>query len=128
MEVRLGTAVSWIGEGRVTLWAGRRLPTGTVVWTVGVTPPHSVRAPRAGMKSGRLVVDERLPPARGGVGGAAGDSAAAWGAPSARRGADYPPTAQHAQRQGLVIGRNVAASLGVGRARRYRHRDLGPGR
>ena len=38
---------------------------------------------------------------------------------------DTPPTAQHAQRQGAVLGRNVAASLGVGRPRRYRHRDLG---
>lgn len=38
---------------------------------------------------------------------------------------DYPPTAQHARRQGVVLGRNVAASLGCGRERRYRHRDLG---
>jgi NADH dehydrogenase len=34
-------------------------------------------------------------------------------------------TAQHAERQGRLAGRNVAASLGRGRARRYRHRDLG---
>jgi NADH dehydrogenase len=36
-----------------------------------------------------------------------------------------PPTAQHAQRQGLTLARNVAASIGIGRARAYRHRDLG---
>jgi NADH dehydrogenase len=35
------------------------------------------------------------------------------------------PTAQHAQRQGRAVARNVAASFGVGRARPYRHRDLG---
>lgn len=35
------------------------------------------------------------------------------------------PTAQHAQRQGPVAAANVAASLGQGRQRRYRHRDLG---
>jgi NADH dehydrogenase len=34
-------------------------------------------------------------------------------------------TAQHAERQGKLAGRNVAASLGRGRARPYRHRDLG---
>ena len=36
-----------------------------------------------------------------------------------------PPTAQRAQRQGAVLARNVAASLGLGRAGRYSHRDLG---
>jgi NADH:ubiquinone reductase (H+-translocating) len=34
-------------------------------------------------------------------------------------------TAQHAQRQGKLAARNVAASLGFGKAVPYRHRDLG---
>jgi NADH dehydrogenase len=34
-------------------------------------------------------------------------------------------TAQHAQRQGKRVARNVAASLGTGTARPYKHRDLG---
>ena len=34
-------------------------------------------------------------------------------------------TAQHASRQGKLAGRNVAASLGHGRMRRYKHHDLG---
>lgn len=34
-------------------------------------------------------------------------------------------TAQHASRQGRLAARNVAASLGHGTRRRYRHRDLG---
>jgi NADH dehydrogenase len=34
-------------------------------------------------------------------------------------------TAQHAQRQGRKVARNVAASLGHGVARPYQHRDLG---
>jgi NADH:quinone reductase (non-electrogenic) len=34
-------------------------------------------------------------------------------------------TAQHAVRQGALAGRNVAASLGHGSVRPYRHRDLG---
>jgi NADH:quinone reductase (non-electrogenic) len=34
-------------------------------------------------------------------------------------------TAQHAERQGKLIARNVAASLGKGIARPYRHADLG---
>ena len=34
-------------------------------------------------------------------------------------------TAQHAQRQGKQVARNVAASLGNGKARSYKHHDLG---
>ena len=34
-------------------------------------------------------------------------------------------TAQHAERQGKLVARNVAASLGRGTARQYRHNDLG---
>jgi NADH:ubiquinone reductase (H+-translocating) len=34
-------------------------------------------------------------------------------------------TAQHAQRQGVLAGRNVAASLGYGKTKRYKHHDLG---
>ncbi len=34
-------------------------------------------------------------------------------------------TAQHAVRQGRLAARNIAASLGRGRRRAYRHRDLG---
>ena len=34
-------------------------------------------------------------------------------------------TAQHAQRQGKQVARNVAASLGTGTAKEYKHHDLG---
>lgn len=34
-------------------------------------------------------------------------------------------TAQHAERQGRVAANNIAASLGHGERRAYRHRDLG---
>jgi NADH dehydrogenase len=89
---------------------------------MGVTPPPFIGRLGLPVNRGRLVVDEYLR-LREGV-WAAGDSAAARDPFSAAR-ADYPPTAQHAQRQGVVIGRNLAASHGIGRARRYRHHDLG---
>jgi NADH:ubiquinone reductase (H+-translocating) len=34
-------------------------------------------------------------------------------------------TAQHAERQGKLVARNVAASLGTGKARQYKHHDEG---
>ena len=42
-----------------------------------------------------------------------------------RPGEITPPTAQHAVRQGKTAARNVAASLGRGQRRSYRHNDLG---
>ena len=122
MEVRLGTTVEEITGDGVLLSDGTRLATRTVLWTVGVTPPPLVQRLGLPVTRGRLAVDEHLR-LRDGV-WAAGDSAAAPD-PFSDAGTDYPPTAQHAQRQGVTIGRNIAASLGFGRARRYRHRDLG---
>jgi NADH dehydrogenase len=122
MEVRLQTTVTAIDDDGVTLTDGSRLPTRTVLWTVGVTPPKLVQALGLPVSRGRLVVDDHLQ-LREGV-WAAGDTAAARD-PFSDAGHDYPPTAQNAQRQGVVIGRNIAASLGHGTARAYRHRDLG---
>jgi NADH dehydrogenase len=122
MEIRLGTSVTAMDDRSVTLSDGDTLAAHTVVWTVGVTPPTLIRRLGLPVQRGRLVVDEQLQ-LRDGV-WAAGDSAAARD-PFSETGADYPPTAQHAQRQGVIIGRNIAASLGYGRARAYRHRDLG---
>ncbi|MCU1668727.1 MAG: FAD-dependent pyridine nucleotide-disulfide oxidoreductase [Blastococcus sp.] len=122
METRLGTTVTAIDHHSVTLSDGDTLAACTVVWTVGVTPPPLIRQLALPVHRGRLVVDEQLR-LRDGV-WAAGDSAAARD-PFSQTDADYPPTAQHAQRQGVIIGRNIAASLGYGRPRRYRHGDLG---
>jgi NADH dehydrogenase len=122
MDVRLGTSAAEVTEDGVLLSDGTRLATRTLLWTVGVTPPPLVRRLGAPTARGRLVVDEQLR-LRDGV-WAAGDSAAARD-PFSDPATDYPPTAQHAQRQGVTIARNVAADLGFGRPRRYRHRDLG---
>jgi NADH dehydrogenase len=54
---------------------------------------------------------------------ACGDAAAV---PDLEKPGQYTPmTAQHAWRQGKTAGHNVAASLGGGNRRAYRHRDMG---
>ncbi|HEX6519304.1 MAG TPA: FAD-dependent oxidoreductase [Streptosporangiaceae bacterium] len=122
MDIRLGTTVTAMRPGEVELSDGTVLPCRTALWTVGVTPPPIVDHLGLPVRGGRLVVDEYLKLCDHVW--AAGDSAAASD-PYDHDGVDYPPTAQHAQRQGTVIARNVAASLGVGTPRAYRHRDLG---
>ena len=108
----------------VTLTDGTAIPTRTLIWGAGVVASPLVATLGTPTVRGRLVVDPQLR-----VGGlddvwAAGDAAAV---PDLTRpdGALTPPTAQHAQRQGAVLARNVAAGLGLGRSRRYAHRDLG---
>jgi NADH:ubiquinone reductase (H+-translocating) len=122
MDVRLGISVTEMSDGAVSLSDGSKLATHTVLWTVGVTPPPLVNRLDLPVARGRLVVDDHLV-VRANI-WAGGDAAAARD-PYNRKGLDYPPTAQHAQRQGVVLGKNVAASLGHGTPRAYRHHDLG---
>jgi NADH dehydrogenase len=123
IEVRLGTSVSEVTETCVRLTDGTEIPARTVAWCVGVRPDPLVEPLELPTTKGRLDTDEFL-----GVPGhpdvfAAGDVAAV--PDLTRPGEITPMTAQHAQRQGRVAAINVAASLGVGEPKRYRHRDLG---
>jgi NADH dehydrogenase len=128
VDVRLGVSVVAADEQAVRLTDGTALATRTLVWGAGVVANPLVGTLGLPTHRGRLVVDPDLSvPGAPGV-WAAGDAAAVPDlAARAVDGAtpDTAPTAQHAQRQGVVLGRNIAASLGVGRGRRYRDRDLG---
>ncbi|MEV6489145.1 NAD(P)/FAD-dependent oxidoreductase [Actinoplanes sp. NPDC051633] len=123
VEIRTGTSVSEATTGGVRLTDGRFVPTRTVVWTVGVRPEPLVDALGLAAVEGRVRVDEYLRvPGHPDV-FACGDVAAV---PDLTRPGELTAmTAQHAERQGKAVARNVAASLGHGSERPYRHRDLG---
>jgi NADH dehydrogenase len=55
---------------------------------------------------------------------AIGDAAAVPD-PAKKGQAPTPPTAQHAIRQGKLVGRNIAAELGTGRARPFTYKTKG---
>lgn len=125
IDVRLGVGVQQVTENAVALSDGEVLPCHTLVWTAGVTasPLLATLGLEAG-PAGRLIVTSALQtPARPDV-FAGGDAAAA---PDLTKtdGAITPPTAQHAQRQGVLLARNVARSLHGQTLQPYRHRDLG---
>ena len=128
VDVRLEVSVKSADDDVVRLTDGTTVPTRTLVWGAGVAPHPLVGRLGLPTHRGRLVVDPELAvPGAPGV-WAAGDAAAVPDLAAGRSGGQPPdtaPTAQHAQRQGRVMGRNIAASLGIGRARRYKHRDLG---
>jgi hypothetical protein len=123
LDARLETTIEEITGRWVRLSDGTTVPTRTVVWCVGVTPGPLTQVLGLETVNGRIVVDEFLAvPGHPRV-FAVGDAAAA--PDLASPGRLTPMTAQHAQRQGGAVARNVAASLGHGTSRAYKHRDLG---
>jgi NADH:ubiquinone reductase (H+-translocating) len=123
VELRLGTTVEEATADSVRLSDGETIPTHTLVWCTGVTPSPLMETLGLPTERGRLVVgaDLRVPAAPDVF--AFGDAAAV--PDLTRPGKLTGQTAQHAQRQGRTAARNVAASLGYGKAVPYRHRDLG---
>jgi NADH dehydrogenase len=123
VEIRTRTSVQEATAEGVLLSDGSMVPTRSLIWCVGVRPDPLVDTLGLPTDRGRLVVDENLAvPGQPGL-WACGDAAAV--PDLTRPGQVTAMTAQHAQRQGDTAGRNVAAALGHGKARRYKHRDLG---
>ena len=123
VEVRTGTSVAEATAEGVRLTDGEFVPTRSLIWCVGVRPEPLAEGLDLELTKGRLVVDEFLRvPGHPGV-YACGDVAAV--PDLTRPGEITPMTAQHAERQGKRVGRNLAADLGRGRRRRYKHHDLG---
>ncbi|MEW2614660.1 FAD-dependent oxidoreductase [Streptomyces sp. NPDC047880] len=124
VDVRMGTSVQEATHEGVVLTDGAFVETRTLVWCVGVRPDPLVESLGLPMEKGRLLVDPHLKvPGRPEL-FACGDVAAV---PDLENpGSCTPMTAQHAWRHGKIAAENVAASLGLGGARKpYRHRDLG---
>ncbi|TQM43184.1 NAD(P)/FAD-dependent oxidoreductase [Pseudonocardia cypriaca] len=123
VEVRTGQSVQEATHEHVCLTTGEEVPTRTLVWCVGVRPDPLVDGIGLRTQKGRLVVDPQLTVPDHPDVFACGDAAAV--PDLTRPGEVTAMTAQHATRQGKLAARNVAASLGHGTPRRYRHHDLG---
>nr|WP_245597220.1 NAD(P)/FAD-dependent oxidoreductase [Jiangella gansuensis] len=123
VEVLMSTSVDEATHDGVQLTNGEVVPTRTVVWCVGVRPDPLVERSGLATYKGRMVVDPTLAVPTCPDVFACGDAAAV--PDLTRPGEVTAMTAQHASRQGKLAGRNVAASLGFGTMRAYRHHDLG---
>jgi NADH dehydrogenase len=123
VEVRMEESVEESTSEGVRLTGGEFVPTRSLIWCVGVRADPLIEDIDLPSENGRLTVDPYLNPPGHPEVFACGDAAAV--PDLTRRGEPTAMTAQHAVRQGKLAARNVAASLGQGRRRRYRHRDLG---
>ncbi len=123
VEVLTGESVAEAMGGAVQLTTGDKFVTRSLIWCVGVRADPLVDGLGLHTDRGRLVVNEYMH-----VPGipyiyACGDCAAV--PDLTRPGQVSGMTAQHAQRQGKQVARNVAASLGKGTAKPYKHHDEG---
>jgi NADH:ubiquinone reductase (H+-translocating) len=123
VEVLTGESVAEASDGYVQLTTGEKVLTRSLIWCVGVRADPLVDGLDLATDHGRLVVDEFMAVPGAPDIYACGDCAAV--PDLTRPGQVCGMTAQHAQRQGKQVARNVAASLGTGQAKPYRHRDLG---
>jgi NADH dehydrogenase len=122
VEVRTNTAVTRVGANVFELSTGERIETSTLIWSAGVSPNPLLAKLAIPKERGRAKVNEYLE-VEGFEGlWAIGDSAYIL---DLETGKPFPPTAQHAIREGKRAGRNVAASLGIGARRPFRYRTMG---
>jgi NADH dehydrogenase len=125
IDIRTRTTLDAITDSAATLSTGEEIPCRTLVWTAGVRPSPVVA--QLGLpvnENGRIPTDEYLRvPGFDGV-WAIGDAAAVPD-PAQKRQRPTPPTAQHALRQGRLVGTNVAAALGHGQLKKFTYKTLG---
>ncbi len=123
IDVRVNTQLSEVTDRSVVLSTGETVPCRTVCWTAGVRGNPVVERFGLPLERGRVRCDEHLAvPGAPGV-WAVGDVAAV--PDPARPGQAFPPTAQHAIRQGKLVGRNVARALMGESPQAFRFKTLG---
>ena len=122
VEIRVNTKVTAVSDEGVELSDGAMIEGKTIIWTAGTSPHPLIQSLPCVKERGRLKANECLElPGWPGV-WALGDCAAV---PDPKTGKAYPPTAQHALRQGKVVALNVLAAVRGGDMKRFSFSTLG---
>jgi NADH dehydrogenase len=108
VEIKVGTRVIAYAEGAVRCSDGEPIPAETLVWAGGVSPSPTLKDMPFELRGGRVVVDYTLEVPRFPGVWAVGDCAAMMDPISK---VPYPPTAQHAIREGRRAAKNICAHL-----------------
>jgi NADH dehydrogenase len=122
VEIRVNTRVAAVRDGNVELNDGTVIDTCTLIWTAGTSAHPLCQDLPCPNERGRVKVNECME-VEGWPGvWALGDCALV---PDPATGKPYPPTAQHAIRQGKVLAGNIAAAIDGGTKRPFRFSTLG---
>jgi NADH dehydrogenase len=122
VEIRTGTRVTGVSDDGVALTDGSVIKSNTLVWTAGTSRNPLLATLPCAKQGGRLLVNEfmEVPDCRGVW--ALGDAAVI---PDPKTGKPYPPTAQHALREGRVLAYNITAAVRGGRKKAFVFSALG---
>jgi NADH dehydrogenase len=119
----LESGVKKATDGKAVLKNGETIPTRTLVWAAGITPqPVVAGLPFRKGPRGRTLVNEFFQALDDPDVWVVGDSCHLF---DSRTGRPYPPTAQHAMRQGGLAAKNILASITGGKMKPFRYRMLG---
>ena len=122
VDIRVNTKIAGMSEIGVKLGDGTAIPANTLVWTAGTAPNPLLAALPCPKERGRLVANAFMEvPGWPGV-WALGDCAVIQ---DPRTGRPYPPTAQHALRQGRVLAENILAAIGGGQKKAFAFKTIG---
>src|SRR6516162_1376113 len=120
--IRTDTRVHGVSEKGLELSDGTVLAASTTIWTAGTSPSPLLETLPCKKQRGRLVVNEFLEvPGWDGV-WALGDCALAT---NPRTGKPYPPTAQHAMREGKTVANNILAAIRGGAKKPFKYSTIG---
>jgi NADH dehydrogenase len=122
VEIKLGAKVIAYAAGAVHCSDGEAIPADLVVWAAGVSPNPILKDIPCNFQNGRIVVNSNLEvPGAPGI-WAVGDCASIIDPTSQL---PYPPTAQHALREGQRAGENIYARLQGKQPKPLRFKMLG---
>jgi len=108
VEIRVKTKVERISDRGVELDDGATIEAETVVWTAGTSPSPVLNDLPCFKEHGKVVVNAFLEVSGFEGVWALGDCAFAL---DPKTGKPYPPTAQHAMRQGKLVAQNIVATI-----------------
>ncbi len=122
VEIRTNVRVSGVTEHGVELNDGTMIETDTLIWTAGTSPNPLLQSLPCAKEKGKLVVNEFLEVAGFPGVWALGDCALCT---DKSTGKPYPPTAQHALRQGKVLAQNLSAAIRGGNKKPFSFTTIG---
>ena len=109
VEIQLDTRVKSMTENKVFLASTPPIQCSTLVWTAGTVPSPLISPLPCAKKRGRIAVNQFSQVSDWPDVWAVGDCA--FVPDSKNSGKSYPPTAQHAIREGKVVAQNIVVTL-----------------
>ncbi len=122
VEIHLNTKVDCVDGNEVTLTDGTKITTNTMIWTAGTAPNPMLDTLPCEKERGKVCADEFMRVSGYPGVWAVGDCAYII---DPKNGKPYPPTAQHAIRQGKVLAENIRASITGGRLKPFSFETIG---